>query len=330
MRARAAKQIIGGVAALAAGIALGGPAGPQEQATAARPQAAKPEAAASPGEAEVRGLLRELTRAYNAADAKAVAAQFTADAILVDGEGTKVEGLEAISKRYTDAFAGGPTAKLSGEVESIRLVTPDVASVAGRFKLEGEGGEALGGGGYHLLALRKDGRWKVAELRDQPDPTPEPTPTAAERLKELEWLVGDWVDEGQDVKVITSVKWADSKNFLIRTYKVQVAGQAATGGTQWIGWDPQAEQFRSWVFDDEGGFGQGLWTHVGDAWVIKASGILADGRSTSATQTLQKVNDDAIRFRSSDRMIGDESLAEIGEVLMVRKPPAPGAGGAKR
>ena len=49
-------------------------------------------------------------------------------------------------------------------------------------------------------------------------------------------------------------------------------------GQQRIGWDPLARQFKSWVFDSQGGFGEGEFSHDGDAWLIKARGVRSDGR----------------------------------------------------
>ena len=48
--------------------------------------------------------------------------------------------------------------------------------------------------------------------------------------------------------------------------------------TQRIGWDPLTKQIKSWVFDSEGGYGDGLWTRKGNQWVIKSTGVLPDGR----------------------------------------------------
>ena len=48
-------------------------------------------------------------------------------------------------------------------------------------------------------------------------------------------------------------------------------GQARADGTQRIGWDPLTKQFKSWVFDANGGYGEGLWMRQGDQWVIKAT-----------------------------------------------------------
>ena len=92
-----------------------------------------------------------------------------------------------------------------------------------------------------------------------------------------------------------------------------------------IGWDPKTSQLKSWSFDSEGGHGEGHWTRVGDdQWIVKAQGSLRDGSATSATQTITRVNKDAMKFTSTDRVIGGQFAPDIDEMVLVRKPPAPG------
>ena len=82
-------------------------------------------------------------------------------------------------------------------------------------------------------------------------------------LDELEWMVGQWVDEGETSKITTSCKWTTNRKFLTRSFSVTIDGQVSLEGTQFIGWDPIARRIRSWTFDSEGGFGQGRWIRDG-------------------------------------------------------------------
>ena len=50
-------------------------------------------------------------------------------------------------------------------------------------------------------------------------------------------------------------------------------------GTQRIGWDPLKRQFKTWIFDSEGGHGEGYYTRNGDQWVVKTEGV-RPGRAT--------------------------------------------------
>ena len=97
-----------------------------------------------------------------------------------------------------------------------------------------------------------------------------------------------------------------------------------------IGWDPQSGQIKSWLFDSNGGHGEGLWTRTGDKeWVVKAQGVLRDGRPTSATQIHTIINKDSVKTSSIDRIIGGQVAPDIADVVMVRKPPQPGAATSK-
>ena len=109
----------------------------------------------------------------------------------------------------------------------------------------------------------------------------------------------------------------------MRKYSIQVAGEPGRSGTQWIGWDPQAKQIRSWVFGSEGDFGHAEWTRSDKGWIIKASGVTGDGLTTSSTEVIEPINKDSLKLRSADRVVGTELLPEIEEVVMVRKPPPP-------
>jgi len=275
-----------------------------------------------PGEVEIRDLLKAVINAYNQADSKGLAARFTDDAALIDQDGKEVQGRDAIGRHYAEAFGKGPTCKISGEVEAVHFLSPDVASVVGRFQLQDEGGTALSSGRYGLIAVRKGDQWRLAELRDDASATRE-TSDQGGPLRDLAWLVGDWVDEGEEGKVASTVRWEEGQKFLVRKFSVQIAGEPSRSGTQWIGWDPQAKQIRSWVFDSEGDFGQGQWTRSGNAWIVKASGVTGDGLTTSSTQVIEPINKDSLKLRSTDRVIGTELLPDIDEVVMVRKPPQP-------
>jgi hypothetical protein len=92
-----------------------------------------------------------------------------------------------------------------------------------------------------------------------------------------------------------------------------------------IAWDPQAQQIKSWIFNADGSRGEGSWTRATDnQWVVKAHGSTADGQPTSATQVISLVNKDAVKTSSTDRIIGGEIARDIEDIIMVRKPLAPG------
>ena len=162
-------------------------------------QKVQAEAPPPPGEVEIRNLLKAVTNAYNQADAKGLADQFTDDAALFGQDGEEVRGRDAIGRHYAEAFAKGPTCK-RGKGRGCPLSLPRRRLCRGRFRARRRKGTALSSGRYSLITVRKEGDWRLAELRDIANTISE-TPEREESLRDLEWLVGEWVDEGEDGKV---------------------------------------------------------------------------------------------------------------------------------
>ncbi len=312
-----------------AGLALMATAGPQAVQNPPAAGAAAPAAPANPEETPIRALQDAFVKAYNAADAKALSDFFTDDAEVIDSAGEATRGRAEITAMYTESFKDAKGLKLESTSESIRFLTPDVARVEGQSLLSGGGAiDTTEAGTFAALMVRRDGRWRLAELRDYPASAEDIS--SYDHLKELEWMVGDWVDESPNSKIQSSIRWAVNDSFLIRNFSVEIEGEPSMDGTMYIGWDPQTGQIKSWVFDSEGGHGEGLWTRVAEGrWVVKAHGVTRDGRPNSATQTHTVVNKDSVKITSIDRIIGGETAPDIVDVLMVRKPPAPDASTAK-
>src|SRR5262249_14698503 len=157
------------------------------------------------------------------------------------------------------------------------------------------------------LHLKKNGRWSMQSVRV----VEEESLSAYGELQALEFLVGQWIDEGSDEDVEANFKWDENKSFLIEEFQVVRDEQAVLKGTQRIGWDPQAKHVRSWVFDNAGGFGEGLWTPIGDAWVCKLTSTTPEGLSASATRTLVQTAADRIVLQVTDRLEGNEQLPDL-------------------
>jgi uncharacterized protein (TIGR02246 family) len=278
-------------------------------------------AADGPGvdEKAIRTAIDTFAQTFAKGDAKALVALFTDNGEAVDPDGESIQGREALEGHYASRFTDAPGGRIEPGVESIKALAPGVATVAGRSRVLGSDGSEVGAARFAATLVERDGKWLVASLRELPDKSA----GNYEHLKELEWLVGQWVEETEEAVIVTSVAWSDNKNFLLRTFDVRVKGKPALTGSQRIGWDPLAKQIKSWVFDDHGGYGDGLWSRRDDQWVIKATGVRPDGRTATATQVLTYVDNDHLKWKSIDRTHGDEIVEEIDEVVMVRKPPEP-------
>jgi uncharacterized protein (TIGR02246 family) len=305
------------VAMAAALIAFGS----QRKDEAVAPQDVKKDAApASPDVKAVRDLVDSFVKAYNAKDAKAIAAQFVDDGRIVEPDGSVTEGREAIERRYRDAFKDNPDTKIEVTTENVRLLAPDVALEEGRAAIR-TGDVAASAGRYHAIYVRRDGRWYQSSIYEFEDDSTQATPE--DHLKDLEWLLGEWIDEGNGAVAHTNCHWDASKAFLIRDFDLKIGGRAALSGSQRIGWDPTVGQFRSWVFDSEGGYSEGRWTRDGDRWLIKNEGFVPDGRVVSATNIIVREGKDRVKWITTERTLGGDALDEAAEVILVRRPPSP-------
>jgi len=158
-------------------------------------------------------------------------------------------------------------------------------------------------------------------VAEQPDAAEAATDDAVQTspLDELAWMVGQWVDEGENSKITTTCSWTHGGHYLTRSFRVTVEGELNLEGTQMLGWDPIAGQIRSWTFDSEGGFGEGHWIKDGNRWLVKASFVLASGERASALNVITYVDPDTLRWQSIDREVAGELLPSIPEVTVVRQ-----------
>jgi uncharacterized protein (TIGR02246 family) len=79
-------------------------------------------------EAAIRKILDVRNAAYNAHDAKALAASYAPDADLVTGTGQLLSGRAQIEKNYLESFAGvDKNAVVRVETSKVRFLTPDTA-----------------------------------------------------------------------------------------------------------------------------------------------------------------------------------------------------------
>jgi uncharacterized protein (TIGR02246 family) len=286
----------------------------------AKSPAAKPAAPVNgPADEEaIRQAAVTYVKAYSQGDAKAVAAHFTADAEYVAEDGRVFQGRDAIEKAIAESFAETPGCKLEAKVESIRFIGPGAAIEDGTATVTPPGGAAPVSSRYSAVHLKSDGKWLIASVRDQ---APVGGRQHGEKIKALAWLEGEWVDESPDSVMLFSCRPSEDGNYLLREFTVKIAGHDAMNGSQRFGWDPMTRHLRAWTFDSEGGFADGVWHRDGASWVLKSSGINADGESTSATTIFTPVNAHTMTWRALDVVIGSTRLPDTELVRIVRKPP---------
>ena len=122
-------------------------------------------------------------------------------------------------------------------------------------------------------------------------------------LKELDWLIGTWHVATKDREVTTVYEWDENKAFIHGKYSVKEGAKVVESGTQMIGKDNAAGAIHSWVFQSDGGFGDGLWTREGKKWTVNVYGVTPDGRELAATAIYIRLDPDTYTWQSVDQTV---------------------------
>jgi uncharacterized protein (TIGR02246 family) len=280
---------------------------------------ATPEQARTEDEKAVRLAAETFARAYNAHDAKAIAAQFMVDGQIVDDEGQATQGRQGIEALFAQEFKDHPKTHVELATASIHCIGPDLAIENGISTITEAPDAPAQRNPYTVTYSKHEGKWLTASARD----FSEESPTPEQELKKLAWLIGDWVDESPEALVMTDYHWSENQCYLLGHFKVQIAGRPVMTGTHRIGWDPVAKHIRSWVFDSEGGFAEGVWTPEGNQWVVKMTGVTRDGKIASSTNITTHVSKHRMTWQSHDRIVGGEKKPDMPEIVITRSPPQP-------
>lgn len=273
-------------------------------------------------EAEVRQAVEAYVGAINKKDANAIAAAWGPNAVHSDrATGVRIEGRDAIVADITAALKSEANARLGGHLDRIRFIQPNVAQVDGRTKfVTAESDPVLSS--FSAILVKTDGHWLIDSIEEGDLPTPS---SPSDALRDLDWMVGHWVDESQDIRVETTVRWTANRSFLLRSFQVQDAQGTAQQGTQVIGWDPRSKEIRSWTFNSDGSFGDGTWSKHGEDWLVKSSQTLADGQAASGTYVFSKIDDNTLTVQLIGHEIEGEPKPSSDVVKVVRVTETPSA-----
>lgn len=261
--------------------------------------------------AAIRAAMDSFARAFEARDAKALAAHWTDEGEYQSDEAAPIKGREKLAAAFAPLFAAHPKVKATNQAESLRFVSRDGAIEEGIVTINRGSSEPASKARYTALFAREDGRWKLAQL----------TEVAIEEttLDELAWLVGEWKSKEQDTEVATTYAWeGENKKFLRVKFSIKEKDGRTLGGSQFLGVDPASGEIRTWTFEAAGGIGEGVWVRDGDHWTVEAAGTTADGRSMTATNVLRRINDDLFTWQSISRKLDDQEIGDLAPVKVTR------------
>jgi len=273
-------------------------------------------------EAAIRATADAFVKAFNARDAKGIASLWTTNGTLADEREQIFKGRKTIEEQYAALFKEHPTARMQVAIKSIEFPTPTTAIEDGMAQVVTRDNAPPAASRYTAVHVQENGKWLMASVRE----AAVAVPSNYSRLQDVAWLIGRWETKADDgTKVQSRFRWIANKSFIQRDFSVHRDGLLTSSGMQIIGWDPRAEQVRSWSFDSSGGSGTGLWAPVAEGMRIDSTGVTADGTPTSSKEILIRVpgEDNVLGWRSFDRKIGETPLPATREVVLDRVPEKP-------
>ena len=263
----------------------------------------------SKDDAVVQEFLRAYVDAFNKQDLDAISAMWAENCSMLTAnpasEQKAGQQFGPTWRKYSE-----PAQNASGGYGgSVRFVKPDLVSVEGKTTTsvpDEEPSELI----FTALLAKQGDNWQIQSVEEMPVTQPL---TASDALRQLAWLEGSWVDNSKDSPVVSTFRWSANESFLVRTFTTKEGEEVTPLGTQIIGWDPRSQQIRSWTFNADGSFGDGVWSQVDDDWSIQSTQTLSDGRAASGTYVATRVDENTVTLKLVGQEIEGEPVpASIG------------------
>jgi len=283
---------------------------PRPENVAAQPN--KPVPQPNGAEAGIKAITAEYEKAFNAGDAAAAAALWTAEGEYIGADGEVLTGRPAIEKSFAALFKATPKATVEVRVESVRTLGRGAATAEGVVRLKVPGDEVVVESRYTALHVLDDGAWLAATVREYV-----PDPATAVTTKQLEWLVGAWTARGANGELALTYAMDENKVFLNGTYTVTKDGKTVSSGTHVVGTNP-AGGLRSWTFDSTGTTSEGVWVRDDTRWLHEAVGVLPDGTEITSLNVLVPIGPDAFTWQTTDRAADGVPLPALPPVKVTR------------
>lgn len=265
---------------------------------------------------EIRTLFEQYVSAFNRHDANALSEQWSENGHRIHPRtGEVAEGRAAIKEALQKMFQEGKADQL--QVKILKSSEPEegVIEAIGRFRVTFSDGKPARESAVRIELVNENGSWKIDEVREISADAPK---SQEEHLKGLEFLIGSWEDQDEDVTVKNKARYDRYRNFIIQKFEIQVYNQLLVDGYQIIGWDPIKKHVRSWMFDSDGGFGEGVWKLKDNQWYVDSHFTLSDGRKASATYIYKSIDSNSYSWGAENRDIGGELLPNIEPVTVVK------------
>jgi uncharacterized protein (TIGR02246 family) len=255
------------------------------------------------------------TEAFNKGDAAALSRLWTEQAEFQTPAGETLKGRDALRQSFEQYFSETEDARLELADVQIEVISPSVARETGTARVlvpEQEPSETA----YEAIHVKTASGWKIDRVTET---EPETVASNYDKLKELEWLIGTWVDRDENSTIETTCRWTTNRNFIQRSFRVVTEDGVEFEGTQIIGWDPAAETIRSWLFDSDGGFAIARWTNTGAGqWTVQTLSVMPDGSRASSTNVYDLLDENTVQFKSIGRSVAGELLPNLGPVTVAR------------
>ena len=226
--------------------------------------------------------------------------------------GDIVEGKAAIGD-YIKEISQGKT--LTFKISKIDLQDGNNATVKGVVEINNGDRKAR-----KLDLIKQGDNWVIKTVTDIPFANP---PDLYSNLKDLEWMIGNWKDSDpkDDVSITIDTKWDKFKNFIVQTFDSKIYDMDEMEGKQIIGWDAAANKIKSWIFDSDGGYGEGVWSKTDKGWQVNITYSLPDGRKGSAVDFYIQKDPNTYDFSSTSRQVDGQIVPNIDPVTLVKEKP---------
>lgn len=266
-------------------------------------------------EDSMREAIKSFGSAFNNRDAAAFASHWSLKGESIAPDGSRLVGREQIEQEYATFFAANENVKIELIDSSVEFISPSIVKHTGLARItvgEQEPGETL----FETIWIDTENGWKIDSLKEAAVTAP---PTSNyDKLAGLEWMIGGWSHAGPSSEYVVNCRWTTNRNFIMRSYRVVSDGEPDLEGSEIIGWDPEKQVIRSWIFDSDGGFGAGVWSQQGNGWSVALRHVMPNGGRASSTNVYQLLSENEVEYSSIGRQVDDELLPSIGPIVVSR------------